>query len=423
MVARFFHIYLEQTYHWYKNIFQIEPENHWPDSQACHRFSDKSLTLYKKVSMGCGQALPVQNQPNWSGGAVSAIIPAPQPSSVQGLEYLCQVSQILVQQKVPVIKGCTLCEKYNRYEIKNSMGQQVYSATEETDCCQKYFCGFLPFTMTVNDNMGSEVIRLIRPLRCSLWITPCCLQKLEVQSPPGVTVGYVIQNWHPCVPKFTIQNEKEENVFQLTAPCLGCRCSALTFKVETVDGDSEVGRIHMNIFRLANSLCTNVKNYEIQFSLDLDVKFKAIMLSACFLFVGSKSAVASWPLSSRSRLCRVYTGWSLLYTILDELSYIDGRVLYAFSFPHTSPEKVLRMQDMCPVELEECHMTMVEDAQTLHKCPIESSPVLTTFHGISNYFTIPKILQSFYIMLVIDKRAPRLHTNMENTRLWLNSPH
>lgn len=48
--------------------------------------------------------------------------------------------------------------------------------------------------------------------------------KLEVQSPPGTTVGYVVQNWHPCLPKFTIQDEKKNDVLKIAGPCIVCRC-------------------------------------------------------------------------------------------------------------------------------------------------------------------------------------------------------
>ena len=38
-----------------------------------------------------------------------------------------------------------------------------------------------------------QVIHLERPLRCSNWCCFCCLQQIEVQSPPGTVVGYVKQ--------------------------------------------------------------------------------------------------------------------------------------------------------------------------------------------------------------------------------------
>lgn len=48
--------------------------------------------------------------------------------------------------------------------------------------------------------------------------------KLEVQAPPGTTVGYVVQNWHVCLPKFTIQDEKRKDILKINGPCIVCRC-------------------------------------------------------------------------------------------------------------------------------------------------------------------------------------------------------
>ena len=46
-------------------------------------------------------------------------------------------------------------ETSNRYAIKNSMGQQVYFAAEESDTCHRQCCGAdRGFTMHITDNTG-----------------------------------------------------------------------------------------------------------------------------------------------------------------------------------------------------------------------------------------------------------------------------
>ena len=49
------------------------------------------------------------------------------------------------------------------------------------------------FDIKILDHHNQEVIHLYRPVRCSACIYPCCLQELEVTSPPGTPLGYVIQ--------------------------------------------------------------------------------------------------------------------------------------------------------------------------------------------------------------------------------------
>ncbi|GCC48811.1 hypothetical protein chiPu_0033291 [Chiloscyllium punctatum] len=47
---------------------------------------------------------------------------------------------------------------------------------------------------------------------------------MEVQSPPGHTIGYVTQTWHPFLPKFSVQDVERETVLRIVGPCFACNC-------------------------------------------------------------------------------------------------------------------------------------------------------------------------------------------------------
>ncbi|XP_045150969.1 phospholipid scramblase 1 [Echinops telfairi] len=233
---------------------------------------------------------PVHNQPVYSQQGGPAGIPwMPAPAAPlncpPGLEYLCQIDQLLIHQQVELLEVLTGFETNNKYEIKNSLGQRVYFAVEDTDCCTRNCCGpGRPFTMKILDNMGREVMMLERPLRCSSCCCPCCLQEIEIQAPPGVPVGYVIQTWHPCLPKFTIQNEKREEVLKIAGPCVVCSCCGdVDFEIKSLDEESVVGKLSKHWTGFVKEAFTDADNFGIQFPLDLDVKMKAVMLGACFL--------------------------------------------------------------------------------------------------------------------------------------------
>ncbi|XP_059124350.1 phospholipid scramblase 1-like isoform X3 [Peromyscus eremicus] len=107
---------------------------------------------------------------------------------------------------------------------------------------------------------------------------------MEVQAPPGVTIGYVVQTWHPCVPKFTVQNEKRQDVLKIVGPCIVCSLGGnIDFKIKSLDEKIVVGRISKHWSGFLKELLTDVDNFGIQFPIDLDVKIKAVMLGACFL--------------------------------------------------------------------------------------------------------------------------------------------
>ncbi|KAM6894923.1 phospholipid scramblase 2-like isoform 1-T4 [Lycodopsis pacificus] len=216
------------------------------------------------------------------------ISPAPAAVAVgvpPGLEYLTQIDQILIHQKVELLEAFIGFETNNQYEIKNSLGQKIYKAKEKNDCCTRNCCGSLrSFDMKIKDNTDREVIRLIRPFRCVSCWCPCCLQEMEVQSPPGTTIGYVKQDWHPCLPKFSIQGSNKETVLKLDGPCFACNCCGdVNFELKGKDDDKPIGRISKQWSGLLKEVFTDTDNFGIQFPLDLDVKLKAVLMGACFL--------------------------------------------------------------------------------------------------------------------------------------------
>lgn len=232
-------------------------------------------------------AHPVPQPPGYIPPPTIESMPAPQrPAGCPpGLEYLTQIDQLLIHQQIELIEILVGWETNNKYQIKNSLGQKVFFAAEENDCCTRYWCGPLrPFTIKVLDNYGQEVLTLNRPLKCASCCYPCCLQELEVQAPPGNPIGYVIQDWHPLKPKFTIQNERKEPVLKIEGPACHCKCcSDVVFEVKSVDETHVVGKICKQWTGFLREAYTDADNFGIQFPMDLDVKIKAVMVGACFL--------------------------------------------------------------------------------------------------------------------------------------------
>uniref|UniRef100_A0A8C3NUN7 Phospholipid scramblase n=1 Tax=Cyanoderma ruficeps TaxID=181631 RepID=A0A8C3NUN7_9PASS len=180
----------------------------------------------------------------------------------------------------------------SKYEIKNPLGQRVYFAVEENGCFDRKLCSPLrAFTIRIADNAGREVIRVIRPLRCNSCCFPCFLQELEVQSPPGTIAGYVVQNWDPFLPKFTIQNQSKEDVLKIIGPCATCGCfEDVDFEV-SLNEMTTIGKISKYWSGFVNNVFTNTANFGIQVPVDLDVRIKAVMIGACFLIVTPKPLI------------------------------------------------------------------------------------------------------------------------------------
>lgn len=129
----------------------------------------------------------------------------PKPTGINcppGLEYLTQIDQILVHQQVEILESINHFEKIsiseqsvhifpffsnslvftgyetnNKYIVKNSVGQKIFFAAEDSGCCERFWCNNLRhFEMNILDNYGQEVIHISRPLACQSCLYPCCLQ-------------------------------------------------------------------------------------------------------------------------------------------------------------------------------------------------------------------------------------------------------
>ncbi|KAF5291898.1 hypothetical protein FQR65_LT11382 [Abscondita terminalis] len=207
------------------------------------------------------------------------------PNCPPGLEYLTTIDQLLVHQKVELLEAFTGFETANKYTVKNSLGQKVYYAVEDTDCCTRNCCGpRRPFDMKILDNYSNEVIHLNRPLRCDSCWFPCCLQSIEVSSPPGTLVGTVEQEWSICCPTYAIKNAAGDTVLRIEGPfCTMSICGDVEFQVMSTDGSTQVGKISKQWSGMIREMFTDADYFGITFPIDLDVKMKAVMLGACFL--------------------------------------------------------------------------------------------------------------------------------------------
>lgn len=147
-------------------------------------------------------------------------MPQGNPNCPPGLEYLTSIDQLLVHQKVELLEAFTGWETNNKFTIKNSLGQKVYWAVEENDCCTRNCCGAArPFEMKIMDSYKNTVMHLSRPLRCSSCWFPCCLQEMEIFSPPGTLIGTIEQNWSLLYPNFSLKNAAGETILKVEGPC------------------------------------------------------------------------------------------------------------------------------------------------------------------------------------------------------------
>jgi len=230
-------------------------------------------------------------QPTQGGPQGPQWMPKPEiPDCPPGLEYLTQIDQILVHQAVQLLDAFTGFDCKNKFQVKNSLGQQIYYAAEESGFCERQICGsHRGFTMHIADNMGNEVLRATRQFKCCAgccWFAcaNCCAYEIEVEAPVGQVIGFVRQSCSPWRPRFEVMDVDHQPILKLTGPFCICECPCfdVDFNVYTMDGE-EVGRINKQWSGLAKELFTESDNFGVSFPMDLDVKAKATLLAGVFL--------------------------------------------------------------------------------------------------------------------------------------------
>ncbi|XP_048018640.1 phospholipid scramblase 2-like [Megalobrama amblycephala] len=196
------------------------------------------------------------------------------------LETLTWIDQLFVHKEQSCAEVCAeVCcgiKSNNRYTVKNDFGESIFTIIEDNDCCNRTFCcGARSFKMSVFNDSNQEIIRLVRPFVCI-----CCGIELEVQSPPGITIGYVRQNSQIGLPNLTIENERGEPAFKIVKQCVVTCCTDETFELVSLNeavADSK-------IFKPISSSGPNIGvHFVVRFPSNLEVKMKATVLGACIL--------------------------------------------------------------------------------------------------------------------------------------------
>ncbi|XP_006869937.1 PREDICTED: phospholipid scramblase 4 [Chrysochloris asiatica] len=212
--------------------------------------------------------------------------PTPMTNCPPGLEYLTELDNIHVLQHFEPLELMTGFETNNKYDVKNNLDQMVYIVNEDTDdFTRNAYRTLRPFVLRVTECMGREIMTMQRPFRCSCccFCCPSARQEMEVQCPPGITIGYVAEHWNLFRAVYSIENEKKENVLGVYGPCstYGCGWDSV-FEIKSPDGVSNIGDITRKWNGLLSAMA-DADHFDIHFPLDLDVKMKAMIFGACFL--------------------------------------------------------------------------------------------------------------------------------------------
>jgi len=220
---------------------------------------------------------------------------------MMGIGEFCQVSfcksggNPIATVHVEVLEVQLGAETSNKYSVKNSSGQELFTAEErmENSAGEQFHIGLMcwgaarSFDIGVFDAQSNEVIRLYRKMK-SLAVLGCCRQgDVEVSVPAAGShdvVGHVVKVWQWTRSEFEVKDKNGQDVLLIEGPCCSYACCGdLEFRVLTADRRKEVGRITKKWAGIGNEILTDAETFHLTFPKDLDVSVKATLLGAALL--------------------------------------------------------------------------------------------------------------------------------------------
>ncbi|XP_052081945.1 phospholipid scramblase 1-like [Mytilus californianus] len=220
---------------------------------------------------------------------------APPPGCPPGLEYLAQMDEIYVNQKVDLLEMITdsAIEIPNRYSIENHSGQRAYFAQEESECCNRMCCGpDRGFIMHITTNDGREVIRCERKFK---WCAGCCWcadsetcgWEMTVEAPVGTVIGYIRQHSSKWKTHLTLYDANRQKLYDIWSKCcpIFCVCCIDDINFHVFDARSQnklESRIYKKWSGWARECCTRADLLICEVP-GMDVKEKALFLCTTFM--------------------------------------------------------------------------------------------------------------------------------------------
>jgi hypothetical protein len=221
-----------------------------------------------------------------------AVHPAPaasvSPATDVALQYIAQLSGVIIRQKVKWMEEMTGFEQTNKYKVmarppnfsitgQDSVIRQlptVWTMRERSECCERLLCGpSRAFTMEILDNLNQLVLTFDRKFECSCYFPGFILnpQHLEVIAGTGHLLGsvvmqsglcsFLLQDW-----EFAIKDASSTTILTVSVtPCqLGPNCICEEWQADVfTTARQRVGSIKNCWPGCGVRMCTKADNFEV----------------------------------------------------------------------------------------------------------------------------------------------------------------
>lgn len=208
------------------------------------------------------------------------------------IAYLGSLDQLIVKQKKELMEILTGFEMANKYNVFNSMRQQVFFVAEESETCERMCCApNRGFQLHVLDNGNQEVARFSREFAYCKGCCWCadgeCGWQVKVECPPGNFLGYIKQRTSKCAPHYSIHDRNNTHMFTIWGPCCICQdiCCPddVEFPIMTPDLQKRIGCVAKQWRGCCAEALSDADTFSVTFPMDLAIEIKILMFGACFM--------------------------------------------------------------------------------------------------------------------------------------------
>jgi len=226
-------------------------------------------------------------------------------------KYLTDMEKLSVRQ---TRRGCFQellgCEAKTEMKYFAEGTDHIATSLADSSFCLRLLCaGIYPFTAVIKDlDSGSEIMSVERPMACPVGACKCCCKQSMTFSSGNDDLGKIDEEYYCCVPRFTISDEKGNEVYKVHQPtcvggmcvnccsegnpCCGKGCCKAAFHVfpasqEDTDGDATyAGKILKVPKSMMTEIFTEAEAFDITFPKDATTEQKA-MLTGTALFINA----------------------------------------------------------------------------------------------------------------------------------------
>eukprot|EP01066_Platyproteum_vivax_P009167 Platyproteum_vivax@DN4007_c0_g1_i2.p1 len=218
--------------------------------------------------------------------------------SDKAYNLLYDLDEVHISESMNVLEMVSDIEMNNHYSIKSFDGRTLFTAQEESTCCERNCCpkdcapfrfslyegdtGFMGFDFT---DKGPAIFQVERPCTCTFLC--CCRPTIYINDEFGQALGSIVDPWALCNLTFRINDNDGEHIMSAKGGCCQCGilcpmpcgpCGEVNFAIEDSQSGDEIGEFSKVVNNCCKWCFSDADEYTLKFNRDLKPQHKVLLI-------------------------------------------------------------------------------------------------------------------------------------------------